>query len=87
MRCLQHVSFGVFWSVSTVKFIAIFEDLTSSARNCQTLLIFLKYRVCYVGKRMESETPREYHISPITIAFACFILALVTLQRWIQEFS
>lgn len=36
---------------------------------------------------MESETQREYHISPITIAFACFILALVTLQRWIQEFS
>ena len=66
---------------------AIFENLTSSARNCQTLLIFLKYRVCYVGKRMESETQREYHISPITIAFACFIHALVTLQRWIQEFS
>lgn len=63
------------------------QYLTSSARNCQTLLIFLKYRVCYVGKRMESETQREYHISLITISFAFFILALVTLQRWIQEFS
>lgn len=30
------------------KFIAIFEDLTSSTRYCQTLLILLKYRVCYV---------------------------------------
>lgn len=87
MHCLQHVSFGVFWSVSMVKFIAIFEDLTSYTRYCQTLLILLKYRVCYVGKRMERETQREYNIGPITIAFVCFILALVTLQRWIQEFS